>query len=322
MNPIFEETWLGDKSTVNEAIDNAKLLKRLEFPKGRVPVVIDTDTYNEVDDQFALSYLIKSEEKLDLKAIYAAPFWNQNSESPEDGMEKSYNEILTLLKLMKREDLNSIVFKGSRDYMQSESEPVLSPAAEDLAKRAMEYTEENPLYVVAIGCITNVASAMLINPEIINRIVIVWLGGNAHHWPRNVEFNLTQDLAAARIVFGSGVALVQLPCMGVVSGFKISGPELKHHFEGKNELCDYLAKTVFDEMETYDHPETWSRVIWDVTAVGWLLDEGFMNSSLVHSPIPEYGHRYSFDSNRHFMRYVYDINRDSLFDDLVRKLTT
>lgn len=61
------------------SIDNARLIRRLEKPKGRVDVVIDTDTYNEIDDQYALSYLIKSDEKLDLKAIYAAPFFNEKS---------------------------------------------------------------------------------------------------------------------------------------------------------------------------------------------------------------------------------------------------
>ena len=34
--------------------------KRLAPPKGKVHVVIDTDTYNEVDDQFALAYALMS----------------------------------------------------------------------------------------------------------------------------------------------------------------------------------------------------------------------------------------------------------------------
>ena len=69
-------------------IDNAKLVVRLQKPKGKVDVVIDTDTYNEIDDQFAVAYLVKSDEKLNLKAIYAAPFHNEKSTGPADGMEK------------------------------------------------------------------------------------------------------------------------------------------------------------------------------------------------------------------------------------------
>ena len=56
------------------------LLNRLKRPEGKIDVVLDTDTYNEIDDQFALAYLIKSADKLNLKAISAAPFFNEKSE--------------------------------------------------------------------------------------------------------------------------------------------------------------------------------------------------------------------------------------------------
>ena len=152
---------------MNWTVPNTEsLLRRLTKPKGKIDVVLDTDTYNELDDQFALSYMMKNSDKLNVKALYAAPFLNDKSVSPKDGMEKSYDEILKLLTLLKREDLKSVTFKGSETYLTDEDKPVLSPAAEDLAKRAMDYTPEKPLYVVAIGAITNVASALLLKPEI------------------------------------------------------------------------------------------------------------------------------------------------------------
>jgi inosine-uridine nucleoside N-ribohydrolase len=295
-------------------------IRRLERPKVPVDVVIDTDTYNEIDDQFALAYLIKSESKLKLKAIYAAPFFNTKSSGPEDGMEKSYAEIMNILELMEREELKESVYKGSIQYLPAETEAVVSPAAEDLAKRAMSYSEERPLYVIAIGAITNVASAILIAPEIINRIVIIWLGGHSFEWHDSKEFNMFQDVAAARVVFGCGVPLVQLPCMGVVSAFSTTGPELEHWLRGKNKLCDYLVDVTEKEGKESGSGACWSRPIWDVTAVAWLLDEDFMMDRLEHSPIPEYDDHYSFDKTRHFIRYVYYINRDRLFEDLFTRL--
>jgi inosine-uridine nucleoside N-ribohydrolase len=302
--------------------DNEGLLRRLAKPAGKIDVVIDTDTYNEIDDQFALAFLIKSDEKLRLKGIYAAPFFNENSESPGDGMEKSYGEIFNVLSLMKREDLSPLVQKGSPKYLSSEKEAVDSPAARALADLASGYTEEKPLYVIAIGAITNVASAILIKPEIVNRIVIVWLGGNALHWPDNREFNLFQDVAAARIIFGCGAALVQLPCMGVVSAFTTSGPELEYWLRGKNGLCDYLVDYTAESALKDGGLPNWTRAIWDVTAVGWLLDGDYMLDRLEHSPVPEYDHRWSFDPARHFYRYVYHIHRDRLFDALFKKLAS
>lgn len=300
--------------------NNESLLRRLQKPVGPVDVVIDTDTYNEIDDQFALAFLIKSKEKLNLKGIYAAPFFNQNSSGPADGMEKSYNEIFNVLKLMDRNDLRPRVLRGSVKYLPSENEAVDSEAARDLAELAMAYSPEKPLYVIAIGAITNVASAILMKPEITDRIVIVWLGGHALHWPDTKEFNMMQDVAAARIIFGSGAALVQLPCMGVVSAFAASGPELEHWLKGKNKLCDYLVDYTAESAIKDGGLPNWTRAIWDVTAVAWLLDGDFMLDRLEHSPIPQYDHHYSFDPGRHFYRYVYHINRDKLFGELFRKL--
>ncbi len=303
-------------------IDEPSLLLRLEKPQGPVDVVIDTDTYNEIDDQFAVAYLLKKPEKLRLKALYAAPFFNDKSISPADGMEKSYQEILKLLALAGREDLKPAVFRGSEQYLPDETRPVESQASKDLARRAMSYTPERPLYVVAIGAITNVASALLMNPAIRDRVVIVWLGGHALEWENCMEFNLQQDIAAARVVFGCGAAVVQLPCMGVVSGFSVSGPELKAWLQGKNALCDHLCAYSCEVGERESScPKTWSRIIWDVTAVAWLLDGGFMQDCLKPSPIPTYEGVYAFDRNRHFIRYVYHIDRDRLMTDLVETLT-
>ena len=301
-------------------IDPAKLIRRLEKPAHPVDVVLDTDTFNEIDDQFALAYLIKSGGKLRLKAIYAAPFHNSKSTGPADGMEKSYMEIMRVLALMEREDLKSSVYRGSTSYMPGETTPVLSDAARDLAQRAMAYSAENPLYVIAIGAITNVSSALVMKPEIRDRIVLIWLGGHALDWPDNREFNLYQDVAGARVVFGCGVPLVQLPCMGVVSAFTTSGPELEHHLRGKNRLCDYLIDVTAKEAVECGGGPAWTRPIWDVTAVAWLLDGDFMLDRLEHSPVPEYDDRYAFDKSRHLYRYVYHIKRDNLFADLFEKL--
>ena len=300
-----------------------QLLKNLQVPDGPIDVVLDTDTYNEIDDQFALSYLLRSGEKLTVKALCAAPFFNDNSTSPEDGMERSYREIFNLLHLAEREDLNPIVFEGSRTYLPDERTPVDSPAARELVRLAKDYSPEKPLYVVAIGAITNVASALLMDPAIKDNIVIVWLGGHALEWPETGEFNMMQDVAAARVVFGCGAPVVQLPCMGVVDHFYATGPELRHWLGGKNALCDYLVAHTEEAANAYAAGKVWSRVIWDVTAVGWLLNDGnrLMEGRIIPAPLPQYDNHYSIDFRRHPSCYVWCIHRDALMQNLVEKLT-
>lgn len=298
------------------------LKKRLQRPTGVIDAVIDTDTFNEVDDQYALVYLLQSGDRIHTKGIYAAPFSNEKAETPEKGMELSYSEIQNVLTMMGKEMYLPMVKKGSRSYLKDEHTPVLSEAAEALIQLSENYDSENQLYVIAIGAITNIASALLLEPELKERMVVVWLGGQAHHWPEkeNTEFNMVQDVAAARVVFKSGVPLVQIPCMGVVSGFRISEPELLKYLKGKNRLCDYLAERTITETRRMKQMETWSKPIWDVTTVAWLLGEQFVRDQLVAKPIPEYDNTYDFRTDYGMMRYAYHINRDLLFEDVFKKL--
>ena len=298
-------------------IDEAVRIKKLAPPTGKIKMVLDTDTYNEVDDQFALAYALLSPEKIDLLAVYAAPFHNDRSANAGDGMEKSYEEILRLLKFMNK-SADGFAFRGSCRYLENINTPVKSPAVEDLIKKAMASSPENPLYVVPIGCITNIASAILIEPKIIERIVIVWLGGNALYWPHQWEFNLQQDVMAAQVVFNSGVPFVTLPCQNVVSHLHTTIPELKYYLEGKNELSDYLYKIV---LEYSGGQKAWSKVIWDVSAIAWLVNPAWVSTDLVHSPILTDQKTFSVDHSRHFIRMATSLNRDAIFRDLFEKLS-
>lgn len=292
------------------------LMKRLEPPAGKVRMVLDTDTYNEVDDQFALAYALKSKEKIELEAVYAAPFHNERSKSPEEGMELSYNEILKILGILNVERKN-FAYKGSTNYLKNINEPEESDAVRDLINRAMKSDDDDPLYVVAIGAITNIASAMLIEPEIIRKIVVVWLGGNALFWDNAREFNLSQDILSARIIFDSGIPLVHIPCAGVTTHLLTTISELEQYIDGKSEIGTYLASIVRSYTED---PFAWSKVIWDISTIAWLINPDWVPTHLVHSPIITDHHTWSFDQSRHFIRSAYFVKRDPIFADLFKKI--
>jgi purine nucleosidase len=298
------------------SLDEAFRLKQLKAPTGKIRMVLDTDTYNEVDDQFALAYAFLSKEKVQLEAVYAAPFLNSRSKSPADGMEKSYEEILRLLKMLGKSP-DGFAFRGSDRYLEDVSKPIRSEAALDLVKKAMASSPDDPLYVVPVGCITNIASAILIQPEIIRNIVVVWLGGNGLDWPHQKEFNLMQDVLSARVVFNSGVPFVVMPCRPVVSHFHTSLPELERHLRNKNKLSDYLVDIV---TEYSGGREVYSKVIWDVVAVAWLINPSWVPTNLVHSPVMTDQVTYSTDHSRHFIRMATSVNRDAVFRDLFTKI--
>ena len=296
-------------------ITDALRLQRLQPPEGKLRMVLDTDTYNEIDDQFAVVHALLSPERLDMEAIYAAPFHNDRSSGPADGMEKSYQEIVRLLDILGIEPEDR-VFRGSTAYLENAVTPRESDAVADLVERATR-GDESPLYVVAIGAITNVASAILARPEIIERIVVVWLGGHALDWRDTREFNLMQDVPAARVVFDCGVPLVHIPCNGVTTHLHTTVPELEAHVAGRSAIGDYLVELFKAYNE--DH-YAWSKVIWDIAAIAWLVNPAWVPADLVHSPVVTSRLTWSVDRSRHFIRSAYRLDRDAIFRDLFTKL--
>ena len=284
-------------------------LIRSEKPKN---IILDTDTYNEADDQFCLAYCMRSPNRINLLSVNAAPFLNSHSTSAADGMEKSYQEIFRVVKMV---DPNASipVYRGSTSFLTEEKIPESSPATDNIINTVMN-TEE-PVIIVAIGAITNVASALLKCPELAERTAVIWLGGHALHYPHSAEFNMRQDVPAAQVVFDSGIPLIQVPCAGVCTEFVTTLPELEYYIDGKNELCSYLVENVRKEARYAS-----SRIIWDVTAAAVLtIPHG---CEIVQIPRPRISaeSNYTFDSARPHYGYVRKLNRDVIYGDLFQKL--
>jgi inosine-uridine nucleoside N-ribohydrolase len=297
-------------------LSDADRLKLLAPRPGKLRAVLDTDTYNEIDDQFALVQAMLSPDRISLEAIYAAPFYNDNSTGPGHGMELSYGEILALLERL-NVPAEGLVHRGVIDYVGPAKQPLPAPAVDDLVARARRGSADNPLYVIAIGAISNVASALLKAPDIIDRTVVVWLGGHALEWPDQKEFNLKQDVGGAQVLFDSGVPLVVLPCMGVVSHLHSTVPEIERYVEPYGEIGKFLAM----RFKSYETNHTgWSKEIWDMAPVAWLLDESWAPSILVPTPILTDQITYSIDRSRPLMRYVTHVRRNPIMRDFIAKL--
>jgi purine nucleosidase len=283
-------------------------------PMRVVPVVIDTDTYNEIDDQFAVVYALLSPERVRVEALYAAPFHNERSAGPEDGMLRSYDELHRLLERLP-ERRSTPVHHGARSWLPASDRPASSPAADDLIERVVG--TDGPLFVLTIGAPTNVASALLMEPGIAERIVVIWLGGNPGYWHRAVEFNVEQDMHASHVLLDSGVPLVHLPCRNVTEHLRTTQAEIDRFVRGSSAIGDYLADIYAQHFS--DHFAR-SKVLWDVGAVAWLVNPEWVPSALVHSPLLTSEGTWSHDPRRHLIREALWVDRDAVFADLFRKL--
>ena len=300
------------------AIDTANLVRLLQFPTGPCNVVIDTDAANEIDDQFAIAHALLSD-ALNVEAIYAAPFhaaWTKTS-GPDEGMELSYQEILRVLEKMPA-DFTGAVLRGSSEYMPASGRPVESEASEDLVARAKE-DRDGPLYVLALGAVTNIASAILIQPDIVSRLVVIPLGGSPYETGSYADMNFTEDVHAVRVLFDSGVPVVHVVGFVVSEMMRTTESEMARYVKGRGAIGDYL----------YDLYRNWapdepgrSKPIWDMAVGAWLMNPDWTQSHLTPSPIFNEGLRYSFDPTRHPVRVLSRIDRDAVFRDLFEKLDT
>jgi inosine-uridine nucleoside N-ribohydrolase len=304
----------GARMITFPSLSTARRDALLAPPHGPVSMVLDTDTYNEIDDQFALVYSLLSP-NLTVEAVYAAPFFNSRSTGPADGMEKSYEEIVRILSMMNR-PTEGFALRGSDRYLTSRDEPVPSPAVDDLVARARAHGDE-PLYVLAIGAITNVTSAILTAPDIIERIVVVWLGGHPTYWPTARDFNLEGDILAAQVLFDSGVPLVLIPAKNVTEHLRTTLPEMEAYVKNAGPIGNYLYEIFRDYRDDY----AWSKVIWDIAAVAYLNNPDWIPTRVEPSPVLRDDATWgSQDPGRHAIRMALDVHRDAVFGDLFRKL--
>lgn len=276
-------------------------------------VILDTDTYNECDDQFALAYLLKSQNLFNVEAITIAPYSHKDPlVNVKEGLENSYNEVLKICNWL---DFNSKdkVYKGSENYI-SNGYDGSNEAVDKIIEVSLKNTKT---YILAIGALTNVALAIKKEPKIIDKIEVIWLGGHSLLQPNNLEYNFKQDIDAVRIVFDSKVKLTVIPCKNVASNLRISIYELEHYLKDKSELCNYLIERF--KNDGY-HGIKEARVIWDISVVAYLINNSWFKTKTINAPIVNDDTSYTIVENNHFITMVYDMDANSIYKDLFNKL--
>ena len=173
-------------------------------------VIINTDAKNEADDQFAIVHALLSP-SLDVRGLIAAHFGTSRSNR---SMEDSREEIDLLLDLMGLEQQVTVA-NGAGTGIPNEQTPLGSAGAQLIIAESKLASAQEPLFVAFLGPLTDMASAILLDPEIVYRdIVVIWIGGvgygGVETYP-GLEFNLRNDIAAANVVYDSGIAVWQVP---------------------------------------------------------------------------------------------------------------
>ncbi|MDO5425582.1 MAG: nucleoside hydrolase [Eubacteriales bacterium] len=204
----------------------------------KVRVIVHTDCKNEADDQFALVHHLLTPKFL-IKGIIGGHF-NRTPKRWGAGCtaQASMEEIKKILYLMDMEGICPVQ-KGSEYGLSDEQTPRDSDGVRLLIEEAMK-DDPHPLYVVCQGAVTDLASAILLKPEICSRMTAVWIGGGVY--PKGGwEFNTFQDIAAVNVVMESQMPFWQIPA-NVYEQMDVTFAELQERVQPCGAIGDYLFR--------------------------------------------------------------------------------
>jgi len=167
----------------------------------KLPLLIDTDVGTEIDDQYAMAMALACPDRFDLRAI-TGEFFHDEADSPDECV-RAAKELLALAGM---EGLCPIA-RGCAP-LAWESQPVECEAVDLIIREAAAHSARDPLWIVALGPVTNIASAVLAEPDIADCIVLVF-HARCRHWDLKFSsYNALQDLRAARVVMHSRIPLI------------------------------------------------------------------------------------------------------------------
>jgi inosine-uridine nucleoside N-ribohydrolase len=248
-------------------------------------VIINTDAKNEADDQFAIVHGLLSP-TFDVRGLIPAHFGTRRSDR---SMAESREEIDLLLDLL---DLTGKVpvANGAPTGIADESTPLDSPGAQLIIDESKLASAGDPLFVAFLGPLTDMASAILLDPGIVQRdVIVVWIGGRGYDgytsYP-GIEFNLSNDIHAANVVFGSGMTVWQVPS-DVYTKVSVGYAELEEKIGDAGPLGRYLIDQLVEWNATYHGEPIESRSLGDSPAISLML---FPHSgNLRVRPAPRFG---------------------------------
>ena len=243
-------------------------------------LIVDTDAKNEADDQFAIVHALLSP-KFENVGMIAAHYGTRH----EDSMERSFIELETIFDKMGLPK-DGMIWKGASHALPDRVTPVESEGARLIVEEAMK-EDGRPLFAIFLGPLTDLASALFIEPRIADRMKAIWIGGGCYP-AGGTEFNLGNDIHGANVVFQSKMELWQVP-KNVYEMIPLSLAELEYKVAPQGEIGEYLLSQL-DEHAQEEGPrnsafrtgETW--VVGDSPAVGLLLYEHRFEFDWVQAP--------------------------------------
>ncbi len=307
------------------------------MPAPRIRLILDNDYAGDPDGLFQLAHHLLSP-SADLRFVIGSHLGADDADwngTPGRSAALAAERAREVVALAGREDVR--ILAGSETAMPSATEPVRSEAALAIVEEAMQDDTDLPLLVCCGGGLTEIASAVLIEPAIAERLTLVWIGGAEYPGlavpPPGapvVEYNTAIDPAAAQAVLNdSALRIWQVP-RDAYRLTLLSDAELDTRVRPRGPLGALLAGTiddVHDRMtkggmrlgETYAYGDSPLVLL---TVLQSFFEPDPSSSTSVERPAPRVADDgvFTFEGEGRPVRVFTALDNRLMFEDLFAKL--
>lgn len=277
------------------------------FCQGKTDIIIDADTGNEVDDLFAVTRSLL-EPSWNIFSLNAA-HWQTSQWAIPNTMENSHRLNQMLVGYL---GMNINTRRGGVSRMYDWGDQAQhSAAAYEIIKKAKDRDPQNKLIIVALGALTNVASALLISPEIEDKIDLFWLG-TSYDFEKGIlrrnDFNCMMDQQALDHLLFSKVEMHFIP-VSVANQMVFHYDQTRRKLEGIHPITDFLIRRWDDHMDGGRQ----SRVIWDLALVSSIINPEWAEWETITT---------SKDNGSKEIEYIKDIDENAIKADFFESIKT
>jgi hypothetical protein len=246
-------------------------------------VWLDADTGNEMDDLYAIVRLLKQKE-IDVIGLSSAHFnnpdllvfekWNAYDAKGLNTIVESQRLNVEILSVLNRLDIPHPIGADrqiGRAWGQQDPRP--SPASEAIIAAAKQIRPGQKLDVITTGAVTNIATAVMLAPEIIPNIRVFSLGAKYEPkrevWNKN-EFNIRNDLNAFDFLLD--LSDLDFVIMSLEAAFPLQfDREMTYQQLDEQDEMERILENRWRE----HNPQDKVRIMWDLALV-----EAYLNPEL------------------------------------------
>ncbi len=232
--------------------------------------MLSTDVGNEIDDQWAIAWLL-SEPAFDVRGVMSA----HAPSLPDPAAHSSYLLLRTIVEQRMGMKAHPPLIEGASLPLPDAATPQPSDAARFLIEQSRLFTPQHRLTVLTIGAATDVASALLLDPSFADRVRVVAMAFTTLQPDGAKEFNAENDPRAWQVILRSRVPVVVgtgSACRAALSlDYAQAEALLRGHGPLGAWLWDEYRYWYFSHVKPLRRPDfSKNWVIWDVITLAYV----------------------------------------------------